>query len=131
MVSDVQLDSVRREVVHVDLMRVDPDKDIVRLVPVTFSGRSIGVFKGGKLKTFRRHVKVAAKPASVPVEVAIDITAVDGGESIRIKDIDLGDAQLVESPEQRLCFVAMPKATPAEEEEATATAATKEKGKKK
>ena len=117
MLADVQLDSVRRDVVHVDFLRVDPEKDIVRQVPVRFSGRAIGVFKGGKLRTYRRHVKVASRPSQVPVEIVVDVTDVDGGQSLRMKDITIEAARLVENPEQRLCFVAMPKAKPDEGEE--------------
>jgi large subunit ribosomal protein L25 len=125
VVVDVQSDAVREDLLHVDFMRVDPEQEVVRNVPLRFHGRAIGVFKGGKLKTFRRALKVAAKPADIPVEIAIDITNVDGGESLRMKDVPLEGARLVENPEQRILTVEVPKAKATEEEE------TKGKGKGK
>lgn len=116
VVVDVHNHAIRDDILHVDFMRVDPEQEVVRNVPLRFHGRSIGVFKGGKLKTFRRTLSVAAKPAEIPVEIALDITPIDGGESLRMKDVKLDNARLVENPEQRILTVEMPKAAPAEEE---------------
>lgn len=116
VVVDVQTDAVRDDIVHVDFMRVDPEQEVVRSVPLRLHGRSVGVFKGGKLKTFRRALKVAAKPRDVPIEIALDITPIDGGESLRMKDVSVDDARLVENPEQRILTVEMPKAERVEEE---------------
>jgi large subunit ribosomal protein L25 len=116
VVVDVQADAVRDDIVHVDFMRVDPEQEVVRSVPLRLHGRSVGVFKGGKLKTFRRALKVAAKPRDVPIEIALDITSIDGGESLRMKDVSVDKARLVENPEQRILTVEMPKAERVEEE---------------
>lgn len=126
MVADVQRDSIKRNVKHLDFVRIDPDREVIRQVPVVFTGRAAGVAKGGKLKTFRRLLKVAAKPDDLPVRVEVDVTPVDGGQSLRVKDVPLQNARLVENPEQRLCLVEMPKVKKTEEEEAAAA-----KGKKK
>ncbi len=110
VVSDVQVHHIRREVTHIDFMRVDADAEVVRKIPVRYEGRPVGVVKGGKLKKYRRIVKVASKPAEVPVELLVEITGVDAGESIRMKDVQPASGRLVEPEEARLCFVEMPKA---------------------
>jgi len=116
VVSDVQVHAVKREVKHIDFMRVDPEGEVVRKIPVRFEGRSVGVVKGGKLKKYRRMVRVACKPAEVPVELFIDITNIDAGESIRMKDVQPTAGRLAEPEEARLCFIEMPKAKQEEEE---------------
>ena len=117
MVADVQRDSVKRTIVHVDFVRIDPNKEVVRKIPVEYVGKSAGVVKGGKLKTFRRFVKISSKPAEIPVKLTVDITPVDGGESLRMKDVSLEKARIVENPEQRLVFVEIPKVRKEDEEE--------------
>lgn len=127
---DVQRDTVRNEVVHIDFLRVDPEKEVVRKVPVRVTGRSIGITKGGKLQRFRRSVHVAAKPENLPTEVVVDITTVDAGESVRMADIVLESARLVEEPQQRLAFIELPKAKKEDEEggeKPAAAAAAKKK----
>ncbi len=125
VVTDVQVHPVRREVEHIDFMRVDPDADVVRKIPVRFEGRSVGVVKGGKLKTFRRTVRVASKPADVPVELLVDISDIDAGESLRMKDVSLANGRLVEPGDARLCVVEMPKSRPEGEEGDAAAAPAK------
>jgi large subunit ribosomal protein L25 len=117
MVADAQRDSIKRNFVHVDFLRIDPDKEVIRKIPVEYVGKSVGVVKGGKLKKFRRFVKVACKPADLPVKLTVDITPIDGGESLRMKDVSLGNVRLVENPEHRLVFVEIPKARKEEEGE--------------
>lgn len=109
VISDVQLDAIKREVLHVDFMRVDPEKEVVRTVPVKYTGRAAGVVKGGKMKTFRRSLRIAAKPIDIPVVIDINVTNVEGGESIRVKDIEVPGGRVVENPEQRVMFIEMPK----------------------
>ncbi len=116
VVTDVQLHPIRREVEHIDFMRVDPNAEVVRKIPVRFEGRPVGVVKGGKLKTFRRTVRVASKPAEVPVELFVEISGVDAGESLRMKDVQPASGRLVEAEDARLCFVEMPKAKKEDEE---------------
>ncbi|MBV1861213.1 MAG: 50S ribosomal protein L25 [Nannocystaceae bacterium] len=112
MVCDVQLHAVRREVEHIDFMRVDPEAEVVRKIPVRFEGRPAGVVKGGKLKTYRRTVRIACKPGEVPVELLVEISGVDAGESLRMKDVQPPNGRLVEPEEARLCFVDLPKSNP-------------------
>lgn len=115
MVVDIQRDSLRDFVLHIDFMRVDPEQDVQRQIPVRYHGRAIGMMKGGRLKTFRRVVNVSAKPALLPEELAVDLTPIDAGETLRIKDVSLPNAMFLESPEAPLAFVELPKAKTEEE----------------
>jgi large subunit ribosomal protein L25 len=118
VVTDVQLHPIRREVEHIDFMRVDRDSEVVRKIPVRYEGRPVGVVKGGKLKTFRRLVRVAAKPAEVPVELLVKISGVDAGQSLRMRDVQPASGRLVEPEGARLCVVELPKAKKEEDEKA-------------
>lgn len=131
MVVDYHKDAVRDHVLHVDFMRVDPDKPVQRKIPVRYHGRSVGVMKGGKLKTFRRIVEVAAKPFELPVELAIDITPLETGEYLRVKDVSLPGTTFLESPEAPLAFIEMPKAKKEDEAAAAPAAAAKKPAAKK
>jgi large subunit ribosomal protein L25 len=122
IIADQQRDSLRTDVLHVDFMRVDPEREVVRPVPVRVTGRAAGVVKGGRIRSPYRTVQVAAKPAELPVEVVIDVTPLDNGEAIRMRDVTLPNARIVEPPDAALalCEIAYQKA---EEEEAKPAAA--------
>jgi large subunit ribosomal protein L25 len=125
VISEIQRDAIRDDVVHVDFMRVDVDKPVQRKVPVRYSGRAEGVAKGGKLRTFKRHVRVSARPADVPVALHIDVTPLDEGQYLRVKDVSLPETKILERPDSPLAFVEAAKAKKEEEAEA------EPKGKKK
>ena len=123
MVVDYQKDSVRDHLLHVDFMRVDPEKPVQRKIPVSYAGRAAGVMIGGRLKTFRRVVKVAAKPFELPVELAVDLTPLEAGQYLRIKDMSLPGTTFLENPEAPLAWIEQPKAK--KEEEAAPAAGAK------
>ncbi|MEX1366125.1 MAG: 50S ribosomal protein L25 [Nannocystaceae bacterium] len=128
MIVDYQKDAIRDDLLHVDFLRVDVEEPVERQIPVRYHGRAAGVMKGGKLKTFRRHVMVRCKPAHIPVELAINIGPLDTGEYLRISDMSLPDVTFQEPPDAPLALVEMPKAvteTADEEEPAAAVAAKK------
>lgn len=109
MIADVQMNPVRDEILHVDFMRVDPEAEVERRVPVRYTGRAAGVVVGGKLKTRVREVRIASKPADIPVELVADVTPLDQGQALCIKDVTLDKARLLENPEVILAFVELAK----------------------
>lgn len=117
LIADVQVDPIKRNVVHIDFMRVDPELEVTRKVLVSYIGRSVGVVKGGKLKTFPRSLQVSARPADMPKQVVVDVTNVDEGQSLRVEDIELPNARILANPKMQLCHVEMPKAKKTEGEE--------------
>ena len=110
MIADVQRDAIRSDLVHVDFMRVDLDQEIQRKIPVRYFGRAAGVMVGGKLKTMRRTVKISAKPADIPVELAVDISPMEAGSYLRIGDMSLPNARFLEDAQSPLAFIEPPKA---------------------
>lgn len=105
VISDVQVDPVSDAILHIDFLRVDPELEVRVTVPVAYVGRSVGVAAGGKMKTTRREVVVAAKPADVPVSVEVDITPIDGGQQLRVRDLVTPGYRILEKPETILVSV--------------------------
>jgi large subunit ribosomal protein L25 len=116
IIADLQRDSLRTDVVHVDFMRVDPEREVVRPVPMRVTGRAAGVVKGGRIRCPYRTVRVAAKPADLPIEIVVDVTPLDNGDAVRMRDVVLPNARIVEPPDASLalCEIAY---TKLEEEE--------------
>jgi len=117
MIADVQRDSIRSDLTHVDFMRVDLDKEVQRKIAVSYHGRAAGVQLGGRLKTFQRTVRISAKPTELPVELSVDVSPLEAGAYLRIKDVSLPATTFLEDPELPLAFVEQPKAKTDEEGE--------------
>lgn len=118
ILADVQLDPIKDTFQHVDFLRVDPEEEVTTKIPVEYTGRAVGVVAGGKLKTHRRFVRVAAKPAEIPVKLLVDIGPLEGGQSIRLSDMDISPARLMDRADTVVAHVEMPKAKADEDDKA-------------
>jgi large subunit ribosomal protein L25 len=90
IVKDLQRHSVRRDVIHVDFLRVTADQQIEAEVPIILIGEALEVTRAdGMVDQTLYHLTVSAKPAEVPDEVEVDISALSLGDSIYVSDIAL------------------------------------------
>jgi large subunit ribosomal protein L25 len=109
VLTDYQADPIRDEFLHVDFLRVDPDSEVVVKIPVEYVGRAAGVVAGGKLRTYQRTVRIAAKPAQIPVKLTVDVSPLGAGETLRMKDLQLENARLLEHQNVVVAMVEPPR----------------------
>src|SRR5689334_13026394 len=50
LVKEYQVDPVRRDLTHVDLIAVDPNKEVLSTVPLEFNGKPKGAIDGGQIR---------------------------------------------------------------------------------
>jgi large subunit ribosomal protein L25 len=89
LVKEYQLDSVRRELTHVDLIAVDPNKEVNSTVPLEFMGKPKGAIDGGQIRIVLRNLEVRAKPADIPVKLPVDVSPLEIGDVIHVSSIEL------------------------------------------
>ena len=90
IVKDLQRHPVRRDVLHIDFLRVDPDAEIDVEVPVVLVGEAKNVTqKSGMVDHVMHSIMVHAKITAIPDQFTVDITELDVGESIRVEHLDL------------------------------------------
>ena len=105
IVCDHQIHKVKDAILHVDFLRVDPAKELTVRIPVEVSGRAAGVVAGGSLKTFLRYVHVSVKPSDIPASLVVDITPLQSGETLRIKDLSVPGGRILENGNQSLAHI--------------------------
>ena len=110
VLTNYQADPIRDEFVHVDFLRVDPNTEIVTKIPVEYIGRAVGVVTGGKLRTYQRTTRIAAKPSEMPVKLTVDITDLNVGDTLRMRDLELENARLLDHPDAVVAHVELPRA---------------------
>lgn len=95
MIKELQTHPVTRDILHIDFYEVNMDRKVKVMVPVTVTGKSVGVEMGGMLQIIRRDLEVLCLPNAIPQEIAIDITDFDIGHSVHVEDIALeGDVEI-------------------------------------
>jgi large subunit ribosomal protein L25 len=87
MLKDTQIDAIRRDLTHVDLIAIDVDKMVEVEIPVVLTGKSVGVVDGGILNLVRRKILVECKPTNIPTEFAVDVTSLSIGDVLHVSDL--------------------------------------------
>jgi large subunit ribosomal protein L25 len=125
IIKDLQRHPLRREIVHADLMEVSMDKEISVKIKVRLMGEPVGVKeKGGILSHQMREIKVVCLPANIPNEITVDVSNLDLGHAMHIKDILAGEGvKILEAPDATVASVNMPKAEEVKVEAVAAEAA--------
>jgi len=129
MVQDLQIHPVTRRPLHVDFYRVKTEEPILRHVPLAVEGRAKGVVAGGELAVVYRSVPLRAKPADFPAQVKVDVTNLDLGDHVKVKDLQLPEGVVVALPSERnVASISVPRKRKEEEEAAAAAPAAGGKG---
>ena len=109
VITDYQLDKVKDRFLHIDFLRVDPNTPVTVQIPAIYFGRPAGVVAGGKLRTFRRTVRIAAKPAEIPTKLEVELTEIGLGEQRRLKELSIPNAEILDHPETVMALVEAPR----------------------
>ncbi|MCY4424068.1 MAG: 50S ribosomal protein L25 [Acidimicrobiaceae bacterium] len=90
IVKDLQRHPVRRDVLHVDFLRINPDLEVEMEVPLVLVGEAKKVTQAsGMVDQVMHSVPLLARPADIPVEVTADVSDLEVGSSLRVSDIAL------------------------------------------
>lgn len=119
VIQDVQFHPVTDVIIHADFLQVFDSKPVTMSIPVKLTGASEGVKMGGKLVTKYRRLKVKALPANLPDFITVDISSMKIGDTIRVRDLNLSDVTLLESPANVIVSVNMTRNVSAEAAEAS------------
>lgn len=89
MVKDLMIDPVKGTCLHADLYEIYMDKEITVQVPIHLIHTPVGVANGGVLQVVRRELSVSCLPDKLIDSLEIDVSGLDIGDSIHIRDISL------------------------------------------
>lgn len=90
IVKDLQRHPVKRNVLHVDFLRVDPDAPVAVEVPIIMLGEARQIeSRRGIVDQPMKTLTVKAKPADIPTQLEVTIDDLDIGDSITVADIAL------------------------------------------
>lgn len=137
LVKEAQMDRLRDEIIHIDLIRVAEDQLVDVTVPLELTGRAEGVKLGGTIQQVFRELPVRAPAGSIPASITADVTAWQLHFQFRAGDLSLPPGVSVRmDPKQKIAAVVTarldvePKAGGEAEGEAAPAAEGKEEAEK-
>jgi large subunit ribosomal protein L25 len=100
LIKDVQYDHLGKEIIHVDLMRVDVTEMVKVAVPIEYKGTAKGTHEGGMVEIHSDHLDVECLVTNIPDKIIVSIKEMVLGDAIHAKDIQIPEGvKLISSPE--------------------------------
>ncbi len=117
IVKEIQFHPVTDEVLHIDFQAVEAGRPIVTEVPLKLVGIAEGVVKGGMLVKKVRKLPVEVLPEKLEEILEADVSHLDLGQSLRVKDIKKEGWRILYPPEVPLATVEIPRKLRVQQEE--------------
>jgi large subunit ribosomal protein L25 len=105
LVQELQHSPVGGEIVHVDFHAISMDETIQAEVPLEAGGTPVGVKTfGGLLEQSLRTLAIECLPRDLPDRIAVDVSQLNIGDSIHVRDIQLPSGVTAKVPADLTAF---------------------------
>jgi len=89
IVKELQYDYLGKNIIHVDLMRVDVSETIKVSVPIELKGVAKGTHEGGVVQVHTNSIEVECMVTEIPKSIVINVKNVGVGGTLHASDIEL------------------------------------------
>lgn len=111
----VDFDPVTDEIIHFDLQGINPGERLSVEVPFVLKGQSVGVRNGGLLAQSVYKTRVTCLPKDLPESLEVDISTLNIGESIYVKDMAMENVDIHLPEDAIVCSIVKPRVVGDEE----------------
>jgi len=109
MISEIQRDHLRSEILHVDLHQINLAEALEARVPVVLVGTPEGAAEGGILDHHLREITVRCLPTQIPDRLTLDVAALKIGDALHVSDLRVpGGIEVLTAPEGVIVSVLAP-----------------------
>jgi large subunit ribosomal protein L25 len=105
IVKDRQLDPVRDELIHIDLLEVRLDEKIQTQVGVHLEGieEAPGIKEGGVLEHVTHQLNIEALPTAIPESIVIDVSGMEIAATMHLSEITAPEGvEFLDDPEETI-----------------------------
>jgi len=108
MIKNIQRGFLKQDIIHIDFLQVSMKRKIEVEIPIQLIGEAKGVINNGIIELHLRTIMMECLPSQIPEKVEIDISKLDIGDSIHVKEISLPGVRLLENPDVAVVTIIPP-----------------------
>ncbi len=105
LLKDKLIHPVRRDFLHLDFQVIPTEVEMEFELPVNYIGEAAGVKEGGFVDIIQRTVKVVCQATNLPDNITVDLSPLNVGDAVRIKDLIQGEWVYKDDEEEVLVVV--------------------------
>jgi len=117
----IQKNAITQFIEHIDFIRTSDKVKVRAVVPVELIGNAPGLKMGGVLIHKLRDIVVKCLPQDIPATIKVDMTQLKVNEFFKVKDLKLGDIEIISNNDDTIVRIAAPRTLIEESEESTET----------
>ena len=114
VIKSLQQNPLNEELLHVDFQHIHKKERVRATVPIHVVGAAPGVEKGGILDMHLHEVVVRCLPDALPSHIDVDVTNLELGETIHLKELKTSNLDFELSLDTTVVSVLVPRALEAE-----------------
>jgi large subunit ribosomal protein L25 len=109
VIKDLQYNSLKRQIVHVDFYGVTLKEKLTLEVDIELVGEPIGVEEGGILQVELRKVEIECLPSQVPDSLKANLSNLNVGDHISVGDMEIPEGvEVLTEPDRLVAAVVLP-----------------------
>jgi len=108
MIKELQRNLLNDNLLHIDFQQISLTKKIEVTVPLQIVGEAVGVKSGGILEQLIWELKIRCLPTKIPEVLTVDVSNLEIGKNILVKDIVPKGIDILQNLEQVVVTVSPP-----------------------
>jgi len=109
VIKDLQYNSLKKQIVHVDFYGVTLEEKLTLEVDIELIGEPIGVKEGGILQVELRKVEIECLPTQMPDSLKADLSSLNVGEHISVGEMEIPEGvEVLTAPDRIVAAVVLP-----------------------
>ncbi len=105
VLKEIQIHPVTSAPIHIDFMRIAAGHEIKVTVPVNLTGEAAGTKIGGRLSIHKNELEISVMPRFMPESIDIDISALEIGDSLHVKDVPSENFTILDDENNLVCQI--------------------------
>ena len=112
LIREIQRHPVKRSIIHVDFQELVAGEMVTVSIPLVFVGSAEGVRGGGILDQVMHALEIRVDPANIPNHVDVDVTPLQIGHSIHVRELNIPTGvEVLDDEDATVCTVSAPRAS--------------------
>lgn len=109
LIKAIQHNPIDGRLMHIDFQHISKKEKIKATIPIHLIGEAPGVKKGGLLDQHLHEVVVRCLPEHIPPHIDVDISKLDVGKTIHLRDIAIPNIEFEIKPETPIVSILAPR----------------------
>jgi len=106
ILKDYQTHPITDKIIHIDFLAIHEEETITLDIPLEFLGKPVGISKGGVLEILLHELTIECLPSNIPDKIYIDISNLDVGDVLHVKDIKVPErVKVINDPEETVLTI--------------------------